>query len=60
MSRTFCGWLRLVSVTRRSTALHLAVGTVKNHVSNVLIKLGVRDRTQAVLRAFELGLMETE
>ena len=43
-----------------ATALHLAVGTVKNHMSNVLIKLGVRDRTQAVLRAFELGLMETE
>jgi len=43
-----------------AVALHLAVGTVKNHMSNVLIKLGVRDRTQAVLRAFELGLMETE
>ena len=43
-----------------ATALHLAVGTVKNHMSNVLIKLGVRDRTQAVLRAFELGLMQTE
>jgi len=43
-----------------ATALHLAVGTVKNHMSNVLIKLGVRDRTQAVLRAFELGLMEPE
>jgi DNA-binding NarL/FixJ family response regulator len=43
-----------------ANALHLAVGTVKNHMSNVLIKLGVRDRTQAVLRAFELGLMETE
>ena len=41
-------------------ALHLAVGTVKNHMSNVLIKLGVRDRTQAVLRAFELGLMGSE
>jgi DNA-binding NarL/FixJ family response regulator len=41
-----------------ASALHLAVGTVKNHMSNVLIKLGVRDRTQAVLRALELGLMD--
>lgn len=40
-----------------ATALHLAEGTVKNHVSNVLLKLGVRDRTRAVLRALELGLV---
>lgn len=38
-------------------ALHLAPGTVKNHVSNVLLKLGVRDRTRAVLRALHLGLL---
>jgi DNA-binding NarL/FixJ family response regulator len=38
-------------------ALHLTEGTVKNHVSNVLWKLGVRDRTRAVLRALELGLI---
>jgi DNA-binding NarL/FixJ family response regulator len=37
--------------------LFIAEGTVKNHVSNVLAKLGVRDRTQAVLRAQELGLL---
>lgn len=36
-------------------ALHVAEGTAKNHVSNVLSKLGVRDRTRAVLRALELG-----
>jgi DNA-binding NarL/FixJ family response regulator len=39
-------------------ALHLAAGTVKNHVSSVLLKLGVRDRTRAVLRALELGLLD--
>ncbi len=39
-------------------ALHLAPGTVKNHVSNVLLKLGVRDRTRAVLRALHLGLLD--
>jgi DNA-binding NarL/FixJ family response regulator len=38
-------------------ALHLAPGTVKNHVSNILMKLGVRDRTRAVLRALHLGLL---
>ncbi len=37
--------------------LHLAPGTVKNHVSNVLVKLGARDRTQAVLRAMRHGLL---
>lgn len=32
-----------------------AEGTVKNHVSAILSKLGVRDRTRAVLRGLELG-----
>jgi DNA-binding NarL/FixJ family response regulator len=41
-----------------ASALHLATGTVKNHVSNVLLKLGVRDRTRAVLRALDLGLLD--
>jgi DNA-binding NarL/FixJ family response regulator len=37
--------------------LFLAEGTVKNHVTNVLSKLGARDRTQAALRARALGLL---
>lgn len=41
-------------------ALHLAEGTVKNHVSNVLLKLGVRDRTRAVLRALHLGILGSD
>lgn len=38
-------------------SLGVAEGTVKNHVSSILSKLGVRDRTRAVLRAFELKLI---
>lgn len=38
-------------------ALDLAVGTVKNHVSQILLKLGVRDRTQAVIQGLERGLL---
>ena len=37
--------------------LKVAEGTVKNHVSNILSKLGVRDRTRAVLKALELGIV---
>ena len=40
-----------------SEALYIASGTVKNHLSNILDKLGVRDRTQAALKARELRLL---
>jgi DNA-binding NarL/FixJ family response regulator len=38
-------------------ALRIAEGTVKNHVSNILSKLDTRDRTRAVLKAIEHGLI---
>ncbi len=38
--------------------LSLAEGTVKNYITTILQKLGVRHRTQAALRARELGLLE--
>ena len=38
--------------------LNLAEGTVKNYMTTILQKLDVRDRTQAALRARELGLLE--
>lgn len=40
-----------------AAAMFLAEGTVKNHVTNVLAKLGARDRTQAALRGRALGLV---
>jgi DNA-binding NarL/FixJ family response regulator len=40
-----------------SRTIHKSEGTVKNQVSSILEKLGVRDRTQAVLRAINLGLL---
>ncbi|HEY8180884.1 MAG TPA: response regulator transcription factor [Thermoanaerobaculia bacterium] len=38
-------------------ALGTAEGTIKNQVSSILSKLGVRDRTRAVLKALESGLL---
>jgi DNA-binding NarL/FixJ family response regulator len=53
--------LRLLAggLTNREIAqrLSLAEGTVKNYVTNVLGKLGARDRTQASIRARKLGLI---
>lgn len=41
-----------------SEVLHKSEGTIKNHVSNLLSKLGVRDRTRAVLLAIEKGILK--
>lgn len=38
-------------------ALLVSVGTVKNHVSSILGKLDVRDRTRAVLKGLQSGLL---
>ncbi|QMW66341.1 response regulator transcription factor [Mumia sp. ZJ1417] len=40
-----------------ATALVVGVETVRTHVANVLAKLGARDRTQAVVIAYETGLV---
>ena len=38
-----------------ATALRIAAGTVKNHISSILSKKGGRDRTRAVLKALDGG-----
>jgi DNA-binding NarL/FixJ family response regulator len=38
-------------------SLGASEGTIKNHVSNVLAKLGVRDRVRAVLKAIDRGYL---
>ena len=37
--------------------LVISLGTAKNHVEHIISKLGVSDRTQAVVRALELGIL---
>ena len=38
-------------------ALHIVEGTVKTHVARILMKLGVRDRLQAVVTAYRTGMV---
>jgi DNA-binding NarL/FixJ family response regulator len=46
--------------TNREIAQQLVIspGTAKNHVEHIIQKLGVSDRTQAVVKALELGILE--
>jgi DNA-binding NarL/FixJ family response regulator len=46
------------SNTEIAAELFVSVETVKTHVANILAKIGVRDRTQAVVEAYESGFIE--
>jgi DNA-binding NarL/FixJ family response regulator len=54
--------LRLVATgaSNKEIASHLIIaeGTVKNHLTNILSKVGAQDRLQAVLRAREMGYLK--
>jgi NarL family two-component system response regulator LiaR len=54
--------LRLLAAgkTNRHIAreMHLSLSTVKRHIERIIAKLGVSDRTQAAVRAAELGLLD--
>ena len=40
--------------------LHLSLSTVKKHLERLISKLGVSDRTQAAVKAIDLGLVDPE
>ncbi len=52
------GLMKLGRTNRQIAAdLVISLGTAKNHVEHIIAKLGVSDRTQAVVRALELGIV---
>ena len=56
--------MRLLALGRTngeiSQELMFSVSTIKNHVQQLIVKLDLSDRTQAAVRATELGLIEAE
>ena len=52
------GLMKLGRTNRQiAEELVISLGTAKNHVEHIIAKLGVSDRTQAVVRALELGIL---
>jgi DNA-binding NarL/FixJ family response regulator len=54
--------LMKLGYTNRQIAqdLVISLGTAKNHVEHIIGKLGVSDRTQAVVKALELGVLDLD
>jgi DNA-binding NarL/FixJ family response regulator len=52
------GLMKLGRTNRQIAAdLVISLGTAKNHVEHIISKLGVSDRTQAVVKSLELGIL---
>jgi DNA-binding NarL/FixJ family response regulator len=52
------GLMKLGRTNRQIAAdLVISLGTAKNHVEHIIAKLGVSDRTQAVVKALKLGIL---
>jgi NarL family two-component system response regulator LiaR len=52
--------LRLIQVEDKSEKLVISENTVKGHVSNILSKLHMADRTQAAVYAWQRGIVHRE
>jgi DNA-binding NarL/FixJ family response regulator len=57
--RDVLGLMKLGRTNRQiAQDLVISLGTAKNHVEHIIAKLGVSDRTQAVVKALELGILD--
>jgi len=53
------GLIKLGRTNRQiAEELVISLGTAKNHVEHIISKLGVSDRTQAVVRSLEMGILD--